>query len=533
MPDAKPGLNRFLQEEQDLREDQERTLRRGLSLVLAAATAWNYRGVLLTVGGKASSGQTLGEALYDPLVSSPAFGLLVFAALTVFRRERVLSAIGSSPAWGLAVLMLGLGAGLRVWAHEIGAPDLLMLSFVCQMAGLSAVLGGRALLSALSMPLLALIVVIPLPTLLVHRLIFPMQLGTAALTSFLLDLLGRSHFLAGDQILTEGIIFQVIEGCSGMKSTLSLLLAAVAYSDLVGKTRLEKGVIVLLAFPLGFLTNGFRVLALVLGEVPADSIEHEAYGLGMVAVGVIMLSMVELVLSKTIFSGRRGTDSARRPVQAGRPGVRAQARPLLSRLAGVCVLTLAVLALLWSVPPGTWTSLSVTKFNIELLPRTIEGRKAKGFRYDDRFLGSLAFRHRLFRSYEIDGEAPIRVFVGLEDDFHRNRNGLSSKTRIPRSGWLSIEAMEPPDLAAIGGEQLRIRYPREEILLEHYRIGYAPWAIELISSWFGLDRLIGARPEPALVIRVETDITEGDREAAELRLRHFSDRVWHWYKTSG
>ncbi len=495
--------------------------------------------MLLTVGGRAASGQTLGEALYDPLVSSPALGLLVFASLVALRRERVLKAIGSSPAWGLAVLMLGLGSGLRLWAHEIGAPDLLMLSFVCQMAGLSAVLGGRALLSALSMPLLALIVVIPLPTILVHGLVFPLQLGTAALTSLLLDLLGRSHFLAGDQIFTQGIIFQVIEGCSGMKSTLSLLLAAVVYAELVGKTRFEKGVIVLLAFPVGFLTNGFRVLVLVLGEVPADSVEHEAYGLGMIVVGVIGLATAELALSKTVFSrwrgddAGRGGDSPRELTEAPEASGSRATRSLLGRMAGLGFLTLAVLGLLWSVPPGALTSPPVSKINIELLPRSIEGRKSTGIRYDDQFLGSLAFSHRLFRSYEAAGKAPIRVFVGIEDDFQRNRNGFSSKTRIPRSGWLGLVAIEEPFLESIGGERLLIRYPREEILLDHYRMGYAPWAVELISSWFGLDRLVGARSEPALVIRVETDVTEGNREAAELRLRQFSEKVWHWYKTPG
>ncbi|MFK7894888.1 MAG: exosortase/archaeosortase family protein [Myxococcota bacterium] len=553
MSDAKSGLHRFLREGLSRRDrdavrverpalrvnaGRERRLRWVLLAMLCAITAWNYHGLLLTVGGRSAAGQTLGEALYDPLVASPMLGALVFVALVIWRRDRVGNALGGAPAWGLSLIGLGLGSGLRLWSHEIGAPDLLMMSFVLQVAGLAAVLGGRELLAALSMPLLALFVVIPLPVLLVHRVIFPMQLGTAALTSFLLDGIGRSHFLAGDQIFTQGIVFQVIEGCSGMKSTLSILLAAVVYAELTGARRFQKALVVLLAVPVGFFANGLRVLALVLGEIPADSVTHEVYGLGMIVVGIVILAMLELLISRTVFApkglgaspGKIETPAAAAIEQPSRLSGSGPQRALA--LGGLCALSLGLSVWLAMIPPRSFSEPPTLKFNIERLPRLIDGRKASGIRNDDAFLGSLAFRHRLYRSYASDGEAPIRVFVGIEDDLDRSRNGLSQKTRIPRSGWLELTELDVP-VEPLDGVRLKVRYPQNEILLEHYRMGYAPWARELLSSWLGLQWWTGARSEPALVIRVETDITQGDEEAAELRLRQFSKKVWDWYKTSG
>ena len=512
-----------------MHEDKERNLHRGLSLVLAALTAWNYRALSQTVGGESASGQSLGEALYDPSVASPVIGLVVFAGLIWLRRDRVRRAVGAPAAYPFAAITLAIGSGLLVWSHEIGATDLVMLSFVFSGAGLAAVLGGWALLSSLSMPLLALIVVVPLPILLVHGLVFPMQLGTAAWTSVLLDLIGRSHFLAGDQIFTGGVIFQVIEGCSGMKSTLSLLLAAVVYAELVGKTRRHKATIILLALPVGFLTNGFRVLALVLGEVPSESIEHEAYGLGMIVLGVLMLGIIELAISRVAFVWG---ESDREADESLPPTTGLSFAPIPRRLAALCILSLAVLIVVHSLRPGTFTTPSSLSFNIERLPRSLEGRKAKGIQYDDQFSGSVSFRHRISRSYEADGEEPVRVFVGFEDDFHREWNGFSNKTRIPRSGWIEIDSINADLHKKTGGERLLIRYPQEEILLDHYRMGYAPWAKELIWSWLGLDRLFGPRSAPALVIRIETNVTD-DRRADELRLRQFSEKVWEWYKSSG
>ena len=45
----------------------------------------------------------------------------------------------------------------------------------------------------------------------------------------LLDLVGRAHEVRGDLLISQGVTFQVIEGCSGFKTIVSLVLAAIVW----------------------------------------------------------------------------------------------------------------------------------------------------------------------------------------------------------------------------------------------------------------------------------------------------------------
>lgn len=530
---------------------------------LAGATAYNHRALLENFGGRSGPGASFDEALFDAGVTSPLLGGLVFVALVFARRARIGAALGQPPCLWIAIPCLALGLGLLGWSHAIGAPDLVLPALVLELIGGAAWLGGRALVSAIGFPVLALVCVVQLPAILLNRLLFPLQLGTVALTSALLSLLGRAHEVAGDLILTQGVTFQVIEGCSGLKTILSLMLAAVAYADLVGRRGVEKVLILALAPAIAFLANGLRVLVLVLREVSSESAEHQAYGLLAIAVGVVLLALVELGLSRTLFRMEwRGASVDGSGLVAGAGAGSGFAANGRARLAVWTIASVAVSACLVLGLPGSVARRDVRLLNIEELPLEILGREARGLRIDDAFLGSVRFAHRFYRAYEQPGEAAIRVFVGLSDPESRDFSALSPKTAIPHSGWLSLERLEPLERDRRTGlerERLALRYdPRstgdrsldpgdltgadagrgpnadavDQVLVEHVRLGFAPWAEELSRAWLGLDRTAASGATRALVIRVEADADDG-REAAELRLRQFVQEIIDWYQSAG
>jgi len=536
-----------------------------LWVALGLALCLGHLALLEGRDGAPAAAPSLDEALYDPGVSSPGLGWLVFGFLIFVRRARIASALGAPSSPRVALPCLGLGLALLAWSHAIDATDLVLPALVLELAGGAAWLGGTGLLRAAAFPLLALVSVISLPPMLINALVFPLQLRTVWLASGLLDLVGRAHLVAGDLILTQGVAFRVIEGCSGLKTILSLVLASVAYAELVGRRGGEKLLIVALAPLVGFLANGLRVLVLVLRAVPAESVEHDAYGVAAVVAGVVLLAAAELALSRTVFRHRERPGAE--PAPAGAPPDRGRLRARVATWAGA---TLAVCGFSLATPAGAWKPRPARVPDIEALPLALAGREAQGIVVDDAFLGRVRFAHRLYRAYEepatgggadrAKGIGAVRVFVGLPDDTRRDESAISPKTVIPRSGWLELERLGRERSTDGERERVRLRYdahltgerapdPARDrelggragatvgsgTLVEQIRLGFAPWEVELVRAWLGLagsvDRA-ASPPPPRLVIRVEVDWS-GDRAAAELRLRQFAQEVVDWYRSAG
>ena len=476
-------------------------------------------------------------AFYDPASASPPLVFAVVALLIARRRERIAVACRAGRGSLFGFVPFVLGAGLLVWARQIAVPRLLVAAFVLELCGVALALGGSALLRVLALPLVCALLAMPLPPELVNQLVFPLQLLTVDLTSGLLDLLGRFHGVEGDLILYEGTVFQVIEGCSGLKSTLSLVLAAIVYADFVVRGPWARAAVVLLALPVGLGANAIRVAILVLGRITPDSTAHFVYGILMLVVAVVVLALLELLATRGLARlrptpgdrGREGTAPGHPPGPATRLGLASAALVALTAL------------FVEGMPGRVWRSVDAA-IEIESLPAEIAGRQARSVRVDDAFLGSVWFQHRVYRAYDPPGAADrragrVRVFVGHEDVTSDDRSGFSPRTVIPRSGWLAIRA-RPTDGAedslVEGWSSWEIVYPDRTVLVLHRRFGYAPWGFEMTARWLGLHRtrLLGDLRSP-LVVRIELERSLADPERDGLLLRQFAAAVEEWQLEAG
>jgi exosortase len=473
--------------------------------------------------------ESIEQAIYNPAEGTALLGLGVFLFLIYRRSAAILSACDDSArSWIRDVAVMVLGSSLLVWAHLTSTADLLVPALILQVASIALILGGRRLLGEVAIPLLALVVVIPLPAILVNLLVFPMQMVTVSLTSTLLDCVGRSHVVIGDLISTRGVLFQVVEGCSGLKSMFSLTLAGIAFADVTGRSRREKFVVISLAPVVGLLTNGFRVLILVLFEIGPESVEHTAFGLLMIVGGVLILAGLEWILARSVFVRWRRAETDHRtrdPIAPFSPIAR-------RRLALVAVVVSSLSVLLLVAPVDAFGPAPGPRINIESLPLEFDEWTGRGIRMDRSFHGSVWFRHRIYRAYEKDGST-VRVFIGLEDVAARRRSGYSPKTAIPRMGWRSIEENAVSNSPPGNPVQLVIRYPRMSVLVDHWREGYAPWGFEIFSSWLNVDRQNFGGSASVFVIRLETEIVDNDRESARLRLRQVRAFVENWTRRLG
>lgn len=499
------------------------------SFLLIVGFLHNYRALLGPSEPSTDLETRLELAIYDPAEGFPLLALIVFVVLLGLRARAIADRWGGRASWVSGSLLLLVGTSLLVWAHEIMLPDLLMPALVMQLGAFALILGGGALLRVIAIPLLALIIAIPLPAMAINLLVFPLQMITVSLTSFLLGMVGRSYVVAGDLILTHGVLFQVIEGCSGLKSMMSLALAGIAFAEVTGRNWQEKVTLIILAPFLGILANGIRVLILVLREVPPESVEHTIYGLAMMVIGVILLAGTEWVLARTLFARwRRASSTASDSCESAPSG-----GPAVRRLALVAAFVVSTTLLLQFSPFGQWSPVRAERpINIESLPLQFDGWTGRGIRFDDSLIGSVWFRHRIYRSYERDGVA-VRIFVGLEDDTRHGRSGFSVKTGIPRSGWLSVERAILSKTTSWERDELNIHYQSDHLLIHHGRVGYAPRGLELISSWLHIDRQNFGGAASAFVIRLESEIIGDDVKSAQLRLSQFEEFVDDWVQPLG
>ena len=525
--------------ERKLRDSPNQWFDLALASLALFALGWVHRGLLMDTGRLGSVREVVDAAIYDPTLASPALGLAVFGVSMLKRRGALVDSFRSGrPLRLLGSAVLAFGVGLIGWSKQIDAGQLVMPSLILHLAGAALLLGGARMLRTVALPLLALALAAPLPATLVNQVVFPLQLWTVTLTSLLLSGIGQDHTVLGDLIVKDAVTFQVVEGCSGLKSTLSLGLAAILYSDLTVRRGVQKVLLLALVPGLGLLLNVVRVTILVLGEIPAESIEHAAIGISMIVGGVAVLAVIEVVLTKTAFrsdafSGRVGSSTEVSGSSAAR-----------SRRVRIVAATVIVAACgVEAAPRGTWPA-PRPAISIESLPESIDGWRARALRADRAFLGSVWFQHRIYRVYEREGES-VRVFIGHEDLTRPGRSGYSPKTAIPGSGWLSIRRMGGDETTtgsegapgAAGGtrDRLVVEYPQRRTLVMHWRIGYAPWGLDLVERWFGWHRLVhaGERISP-LVVRIESDVRGPEGEARTwMILRQFADRLDEWSIAAG
>ncbi len=210
-------------------------------------------------------------ALYSPTVralvaqwwddANYTHGFLVplFSAFLVWRqraRLRMLAPRGSMV--GLPMLLGGIGL---LVLGDLGSENfLLRSSLIVILAGLVLFHLGAGVFRILLFPLSFLFFMVPLPGVVFYAVTFPLQRLAAEQAAWVLDLLGVPVLLDGNVIHLSQISLGVTEACSGIRSLISLLAAAVAGSYLLLPARWAMAVMVASALPITILANVGRVV---------------------------------------------------------------------------------------------------------------------------------------------------------------------------------------------------------------------------------------------------------------------------------
>jgi exosortase C (VPDSG-CTERM-specific) len=175
-----------------------------------------------------------------------------------------------SSSWGYALLLAVAGAAaLLAGLHfsELGQNDymtLLALSFVCfVIAGTFLFLGSKWARSAM-FPLFFLAFMVPLPEAAVDFLENASKQASAEVANWLFLISGTPALRTGTVFQLPGISIMVAKECSGIRSSLVLVITSLLAANMFLHTTWRRALLVAAVVPLGLLRNGFRILVISL-----------------------------------------------------------------------------------------------------------------------------------------------------------------------------------------------------------------------------------------------------------------------------
>jgi exosortase C (VPDSG-CTERM-specific) len=138
----------------------------------------------------------------------------------------------------------------------------MMVSFLLFFVGICGRFLGMEILRATAFPLGLLIFMVPIPAFAMPAIDSFLQHGSATAAQFFFTMAGTPFLRNGLAFQLPGISIQVARECSGIQSSMVLLITGIVASYLFLRRPWNRAVLILFMIPLGLLRNGFRVFTI-------------------------------------------------------------------------------------------------------------------------------------------------------------------------------------------------------------------------------------------------------------------------------
>jgi exosortase len=244
-----------------------------------------------------------GDSTASHLVLIP----LVTLVLIFQDRKSIFAEIQWAPAAGVSVVLAG--AVLMVasrYARPFPGGDSLTWAAsaiaILWFGGFLLFFGWQAVRAAL-FPLLFLAFMIPFPQALLNGATQFLKTGSAETVAALFALTGTPYFREGFVFSLPNVVIEVADECSGIRSSIALLLTSLLASDMFLSKGWNKALLVLAAFPIAVLKNGIRIVSLTLLAIHVDpgflagQLHHEG--------GIVFFLLSLAILSPVLYVLRR------------------------------------------------------------------------------------------------------------------------------------------------------------------------------------------------------------------------------------
>jgi exosortase len=248
-------------------------------------------------------------SVHNPSGSHIVLIPLVSLFLIFRERQRIFSRVRPSIVAGLGVMLLGIAFHWIATRNPLSSPGDDSLS-VAALAILLIWVGGflasygLAAAREAAFPLLFLLLMIPLPERFLNWTIELLQRGSTEISYLLFNMVGVPALKQGFVISVPGISIEVAAECSGIRSSLALLITCLLAAHLYLQTPWKIAVFVLLVLPLSIIKNGIRIVTLTLLSLYVDprfltGSFHRDGGFVFFLLALLLLFPVFLALEKS------------------------------------------------------------------------------------------------------------------------------------------------------------------------------------------------------------------------------------------
>ena len=214
---------------------------------------------------------SLSSTLYSHIALMP-----LVSAYLVYLRKGTLPP-SSRPPVLLTLFFFGAAAtsAAIAWTggSELQPQSLLalgMFGMIMSMLGWTAACWGEGILRALAVPAGLLLFMIPMPEVVEKMAAEGLQVASASAAHVFFLLTGVPLYREGLVFRLPGLTIEVAEECSGIRSTLILLISSIVAADVFLRTPWKKWLLGGLVIPLGILRNGFRIVSISLLTIYVD-----------------------------------------------------------------------------------------------------------------------------------------------------------------------------------------------------------------------------------------------------------------------
>jgi exosortase len=224
-------------------------------------------------------------------------------------REAIFSSIRFAPFSGVGIVLVGLGLSLGGRLATGSGPlegslGVLVAGLVVSWVGGFLLFFGRDAARAALFPLLFLTFTIPIPEPLIAGATQVLKSGSTETVAGLFTLTGTPYHRVGFVFSLPMFAIEVADACSGIRSSIALLLTGLLAGHMFLRDSWAKACVVAAILPVTILKNGIRIVTLSMLAIHVDpefltgQLHHEG-GVVFFVLGLVILAPVLAVLRKS------------------------------------------------------------------------------------------------------------------------------------------------------------------------------------------------------------------------------------------
>ena len=210
-----------------------------------------------------------------PTASHLALIPLVSLALVYLGRQEIFESLPFQRVGGASIVGTGLAVWLFGWTSQTQRDpgDVLVTATVAVIilwAGGFLFLYGRAACRRARFPILFLAFMVPIPEFVLDASVSFLKTGSAETIGAVFRLTGTPYYREGFVFALPNVVIEVADECSGIRSSIGLLLTSLLAGHFFLKTSWKRLVVVAAVIPLAIFKNGARIASLSLLSLHVD-----------------------------------------------------------------------------------------------------------------------------------------------------------------------------------------------------------------------------------------------------------------------